>query len=76
MSEPDANGWMPIETAPMGEEFLAFGSYLYEGDSAPTVYMMLVDRTGKDAYPFASSEGLHVKGFFSHWQRRPEPPTT
>lgn len=70
----EADDWRPIETAPAQGEFLAYGSYLYEGDKHPTKYMMIAERSQSKEYPWESYEGLHSPSFFSRWRPLPSPP--
>lgn len=61
--------WQPIETAPRdGTEFLAFGSYLYEGDKTETIYYRTACWSGDENWPWEDEEGKHPHGFFSHWR--------
>ena len=69
-----ADGWRPMETAPAQGEFLAYGSYLYEGDKHLTKYMMIAERSQSKEYPWESCEGLHSPSFFSRWRPLPSPP--
>lgn len=66
--------WKTIDSAPKGERFLAYGSYLYEGDTELTEYMEVAEYSGDDEFPWEDAEGLHVPEFFSYWQPLPEPP--
>jgi hypothetical protein len=69
-------GWRPIETAPKGEDFLAYGQYFYPGGQHPTTYMMIAEvNENSEDWPHISAEGLHCKGFFSHWMPLPVSPT-
>lgn len=70
----EANDGRPIETAPAQGEFLAYGSYLYEGDKHPTKYMMIAERSQSKEYPWERCEGLHSPSFFSRWRPLPSPP--
>lgn len=69
-----ADDWRPIETAPAQGEFLAYGSYLYEGDKHLTKYMMIAERSQSKEYPWESCEGLHAPSFFSRWRPLPSTP--
>jgi len=67
--------WQDIETAPRnGDEFLAYGAYLYDGDFALTEYMRVANYSGNPEWPWEDDEGQHPVNFYSHWQPLPEPP--
>jgi hypothetical protein len=66
--------WQPIETAPKRSDFLAYGSYLYPGDTEETTYIMIAALTGVRDWPFETSEGQHPANFFTHWMPLPDPP--
>jgi hypothetical protein len=66
--------WQSIETAPVNEEFLAYGSYVYPGDEHPTIYYMIASLNGCLTWPFETAEGNHPHGFFSHWMPLPAAP--
>ena len=69
--------WQDISTAPRnGDEFLAFGSYIYEGDVEPTTYISIAEYSGNEKFPWRDDEGLHPYGFFSHWLPLPPGPKT
>lgn len=83
MSAPDANGWLPIETAPDdGSRFLAWQVMIadeYDED-------VLIRRGVREeevvvayclwgsvvAFPFTG--GIPRNVFYTHWQPRPKPP--
>ena len=68
--------WQPIETAPKdGSPFLAFGSYVYEGDTAPTIYMGVAEYSDEPNWPWRDAEGLHRETFYSHWMPLPAAPS-
>lgn len=72
---PPTGEWRPIESAPRdGTRFLAFGSFVYEGDSSPTEYQEVAAYSGDEDWPWEDAEGLHHHEFFSHWQPLPSPP--
>jgi hypothetical protein len=72
--------WKPIETAPRdGTPFLAYGSYLYDGDRAVTEYQEIIEaRTlaADDDFPWTNGSEAMRYDMFSHWQPLPSPPTT
>ena len=74
------DGWRDISTAPRdGTEFLAYGSYVYPGDTAKTEYFSLVEYDASDPeYPWHwhDFEGYHPEGAFSHWKPLVPPETT
>lgn len=77
MSTPDANGWMPIETAPRdGTPFLAYGSFLYQDDKAPTECTEIAEYSGDPEWPWRNADSKCQPDFYSHWQPLPKPPVT
>jgi hypothetical protein len=69
--------WQPIETAPKDCEFLAYGWYVYPGDTARTEYWCVAEYDPAiPGYPWVDHEGAHPDLFFSHWAplTRPELP--
>lgn len=66
--------WQPIETAPKDGEFLAYGSYVYHGDTARTEYQNIAWRSGNSEWPWEDNEGQHPQDFYSHWMPLPPPP--
>ncbi len=78
---PDANGWLPIESAPKdGTEILGFWQYVYPSDTAPTVgyrvisweYWPIADRAG-----WVDGDGLvSAVNVYTHFQRLPTPPVS
>lgn len=85
MSEPDANGWMPIETAPKdGDAVLLYkpderrvGEYTLAGyfDEDGPYAGKWVACNGKPLGYFSDWEGKD-QGYPTHWQPLPKPPTT
>lgn len=68
--------WKPIETAPKdGTEFLAFGSYRYEGDDADTIYHYVVSYANNETHPWEIDGTQFGPKFFSHWMPLPPPPS-
>ena len=68
--------WQLIETAPRdGSEFLAYGFYIYPGDTARTEYMAVVeyDETCPEC-PWSDLEGNKQNGVWTHWMLLPDPP--
>lgn len=60
--------WRPISEAPKdGTQFLAYGSYLYPGDTSPTEYCEVACYSGDDEWPWEDAEGLHKDSFYSHF---------
>lgn len=73
MSDP--NGWQDIETAPRdGTEFLAYGCYIYPGDSGPTEYRKIAAYSGNEEWPWEDDDGQSRAEVFTHWQPLPDPP--
>lgn len=75
MAAPDEHGWLLIETAPKdGSKFLAFGSYVYEGDSVPTTYIEIISYSGDSGWPWSNGQERARGDVFTHWQPLPKPP--
>lgn len=70
MSAPDANGWMPIETAPKDGTDVLVTSREPLTSSQPQIAGYFDDGWFSEHAPFTRIEGL------THWQPLPEPPTT
>lgn len=74
LDDPVETGWMPIETAPERGEFLAYGFYIYAGDTSRTQYQSIAWRSGNPEWPWEDTEGQHPANFFSHWMPLPDAP--
>ena len=68
--EPDANGWMPIETAPEGRCLMWVLGLGTKGEAASGFGYVWVYPDHRSYRP----EGCHGDWTVTHWQPLPKPP--
>lgn len=74
------SAWKTMDSAPKDTGlFIAYGSYLYGGDGAPTEYYDLAEwdtYEGKTGWWSVTESAIVNDGYFTHWLPLPSPPAS